>query len=218
MPGRARLCDGKATTHGRMSGVKRSGLIMIDVAAVLSLLLCIAALVFWVKGKSAAQVVVRESARSYQIITVSRGELSVFYERGIGWAVLEPRADTTYWQWFSHEAEDLCAATAILGPSARAPAAGFFFWRLHWGGNIKTWVLLPMWFVVFVFAVLPLAVCARHVHRMLGARRVAEGCCERCGYDLRASPERCPECGARKGLRVTISESGFQKRPEDTRR
>jgi hypothetical protein len=183
--------------------MKRAALIMIDIAAALSLLLCIAAVFFWVKGESAAHVLVRESTGSYQAIAVSRGELSVFDQRGVG-SEFEPWPEQTHWQWYSHEPEDLCATTTLLVPNARAPAAGFFFWRFSWSGYTKTWVLLPMAFVVFILGVLPLAVCTRHVHRMLGTRRVAAGCCEKCGYDLRASPERCPECGTRNGRKATV--------------
>ena len=51
---------------------------------------------------------------------------------------------------------------------------------------------LPHWLIITLAAVWPLHVGA---HRLLRRHRVAAGTCARCGYDLRATPHRCPECG-----------------------
>jgi hypothetical protein len=53
-------------------------------------------------------------------------------------------------------------------------------------------IVVPFWFLVIVFSVLP----AMAAMRMTRARaRRGRQLCVHCGYDLRATPERCPECG-----------------------
>jgi hypothetical protein len=68
-------------------------------------------------------------------------------------------------------------------------------WRREWGytSNQFLWNLtLPYWLFVVTFAILPLS----YVVRVIRCRhRLREGLCEICGYDLRATPDRCPECG-----------------------
>ncbi len=56
-------------------------------------------------------------------------------------------------------------------------------------------VVVPYWFVVAVLAVAGGGPIVRY-RRGRARRRRAAGLCARCGYDLRASPERCPEWGA----------------------
>jgi hypothetical protein len=53
-------------------------------------------------------------------------------------------------------------------------------------------IWLPHWFAVLLFAILP-TIRLRSILRTRRRHRV--GLCEHCGYDLRATPDRCPECG-----------------------
>jgi hypothetical protein len=52
--------------------------------------------------------------------------------------------------------------------------------------------MIPLWLPFAVFAVAPGIVLIGRVRR---ARRKQNGRCPNCGYDLRATPQRCPECG-----------------------
>ena len=52
-------------------------------------------------------------------------------------------------------------------------------------------VIIPMWAFVGLFAVAALFV----ISVRLSGRNLPNQRCSSCGYDLRATPERCPECG-----------------------
>jgi hypothetical protein len=57
-------------------------------------------------------------------------------------------------------------------------------------------IWFPHWFPALLFAILP----AMRLRAILRARRRNRaGLCPHCGYDLCATPERCPECGRQAG-------------------
>lgn len=50
--------------------------------------------------------------------------------------------------------------------------------------------VIPLWFLTGLFAILPAWRIFKHLRRPRESGR-----CATCGYDLRATPTRCPECG-----------------------
>ncbi len=62
--------------------------------------------------------------------------------------------------------------------------------RTNSGGSRGLW--FPAWAPLALTMILPTAWLARLARRR---RRIAKHLCTECGYDLRATPQRCPECG-----------------------
>jgi hypothetical protein len=90
-------------------------------------------------------------------------------------------------------------AYSFSAPDKLPAHFGFSFSIQHMGaepgspndvGGQDVQLSVPYWFIAFSSAVLPTA-------WWFSARRGYEqGHCQKCGYDLRGTPERCPECGS----------------------
>jgi hypothetical protein len=74
----------------------------------------------------------------------------------------------------------------LYGFGGRWASWGFGSWRFP----NSTVVAVPHWLLSLMLSALPAFWGIRAVRH-----REKSGCCPSCGYDLRATPERCPECG-----------------------
>lgn len=84
----------------------------------------------------------------------------------------------------------------VLGFGAIAICFGVLFFALF--GFIFLWIapVLSLGFFAFaVFSAVALLQGRRNAARMLADYRARIGHCRYCGYDLRATADRCPECG-----------------------
>ena len=165
----------------------------------LSLILCIATATIWVRSYWQAQGILLHSqsgTNSWDVRLRCIEGTAIF---GAQTVELPPQAGagsserTFEWRWgvrmhsYSFPGESWWKRRGFLWETT----SGTFLTSS--AGWLETWTLfVPCWLVTLLAATLP-ALWLRQPQR----RRFREqhGLCLTCGYDLRASPDRCPECG-----------------------
>ncbi|HEY7089640.1 MAG TPA: hypothetical protein VH518_16195 [Tepidisphaeraceae bacterium] len=146
---------------------------LLYLAAAVSLVLCVLSAVLWI--------------RSYRPGPSIGGADSISITH----------SDPTWWIISNRGRAILCRQ---VGKDWGNPLHGFHFLGIdfggEWGPGSLLWNLaVPYWMIVVLMAILPTICIARWFGERHRHRSEALGLCSNCGYDLRASPQRCPECG-----------------------
>jgi hypothetical protein len=107
------------------------------------------------------------------------------------------RTEQGHHGWWFHYADE---RTVGFTPAARWLGVGWGTERTRLPGEVISWssIVAPHWLWISTTAIFPLLLSIRAARRRRRWRRelCVPGLCTTCGYDLRATPDRCPECGA----------------------
>ena len=85
---------------------------------------------------------------------------------------------------------------------------GYYLLSLRTGWTYQT-IALPYWALLPPFLILPAYWRLQLWKRRRRHARIQHGLCTGCGYDLRASKDRCPECGTPILARTKACSDGF---------
>jgi hypothetical protein len=170
-----------------------------NVLAAVSLGLCIVALASWLRSFASDAILV-ESHRGRLLVISVDGESAQLVRRSLEAGTVEGFLSCL----LSPPPLGWGDASGVHYPVPPQQVHFLGFWYV-WGSNVPLitaeqnsvmvpsfWIAgVPYWFIVLLAAALPAYWI--WVQRRI-ARKQAKRCAS-CGYDLRATPQRCPECG-----------------------
>jgi hypothetical protein len=164
---------------------------LLHLLTVVSLVLVLAAGAAWVRSRQyLSMLMVWESSDKRRMAHVSThdGDLYFHYVR---WSSLGPGSGHGVRPSNLKRLVEIESGPEPFG-SADVGFAGFGARaeRRNWDPPQYPWVRVPLWAVMMVAAFVPVLRVAAWKRR-----RQMSGRCAGCGYDLRATPGRCPECG-----------------------
>jgi hypothetical protein len=184
---------------------------MVRGVLVLSLAGCAMTCVLWARSRQGAEALFRRSQRpglTTETMVHSSGGLVLVHrswrraEAARGWPVAPP---VVRWE---HRQLSLSPDLRIVMRSAY-DSWGFAFdvrrpsYANHAGRSTRDWrhyrVMFPHWAAAAALGIPPLGLLRPLVAHARTRRRARRGLCRACGYDLRATPDQCPECGALAG-------------------
>jgi hypothetical protein len=170
--------------HGKLAIFLRR---LFTILSVLSLVLCFGTTVLWIHSYFRAAGASYGDTEHYSIRS-ERGHVELWTYRPYGFA-----GEFRYGTWPAKprsELKELAASWRGVGTSVWF--LGFAFVAREVPPTVFRAIAIPHWFLALFFAVLPVLYLRA---RLRSRRRHRIGLCRRCGYDLRATPDRCPECG-----------------------
>ena len=159
---------------------------LFTILSALSLLIFMAVCVLWVRGLSRYEMWEYQTSadKLYHVVSVhgdiyfSAVDRSPSIHAPVGFKYSGAKAPAHWDSWH--------ASTPKPNVARRMLGVGFI--RFEYGVKL----VLACWLLSASCMVLPTLWMSRYVRERL---RTARGLCPSCGYDLRATPERCPECG-----------------------
>jgi 4-amino-4-deoxy-L-arabinose transferase-like glycosyltransferase len=163
---------------GKMAAVRRR---LLNFLTLLSLLLCVAVCALWAWTYDTWRV----GTRPGQIVLFVTGGGDGQGELYVRQTLKENAAAGSCCEFLQRHASASAAMGGFEYHRGTTPTTGMTF--------PFTILAVPVWSLLLMTLTLP-AACLRLARRH--RRRERHGQCPRCGYDLRATPDRCPECGA----------------------